>query len=55
MTLFRGKTITVARLAFAAMAEHPDQVATAFNRLTDRVFTDALSDRDRSSLSDLVQ
>jgi len=37
------------------MAECPDLVATALNRLTDRVFTDALTDRDRSSLSDLVE
>ena len=36
------------------MAESLDLVAKTLNRLTDRVFTDALTDRDRGSLSDLV-
>ncbi len=37
------------------MAERPDHVATALNRLTDKVFMEALSERDPASLSDLVQ
>ena len=36
------------------MAESPDLVAKALNRLNDKVFTDILTDRNRGSLSDLV-
>ena len=36
------------------MAEATDRVALALNRLSDKVFMDALSDRDRGSMAELV-
>lgn len=42
------------QLDILTMAERADRVASALNRLADSAFTDALSDRDRDSLSDLV-
>ena len=36
------------------MVESPDLAAKALNRLTNEVFTDVLTDRDRGLLSDLV-
>ena len=50
----RENRARVLQLAIETMAEGSDQVASALNRLTDHVFTEALSDRDQSSLSDLV-
>jgi len=37
------------------MAELADRVASALNMLADHVFTDALSDLDGGSFSDLVE
>ena len=49
-----GKESVVTQLAIGIMAEGADQVASVPNRLTDRVFTNVLSDRDQSSLSELA-
>ena len=36
------------------MAQKADLVASALNRITDRVFVDALSSSDRAAMSELV-
>ena len=50
----REKERATLQLAIETMAEGADQVASALNRLTDRVFAEALTVRDQSALSDLV-